>query len=63
MPELREEGLEVVLMDVSRHPCAARDARVAYLPTIVAEGDGPRVTCRGYPDERAMRAILAEDWR
>ena len=30
VPELREEGREVVLMDVSRHPCAARDARIAF---------------------------------
>ena len=63
VPELREEGVEVVLMDVHRHPCAARDARIAYLPTLVAEGDGPRVTCRGYPDERAVRALVADGWR
>ncbi len=60
VPELREEGCEVVLMDVSRHPCAARDARIAYLPTLVAEGDGPRVTCRGYPSEEATRALLGD---
>lgn len=60
VPELREEGVEVVLMDVERHPCAARDARIAYLPTLVAEGDGPRVTCRGYPTEEATRALLGD---
>ena len=60
VPTLCEEGCEVVLMDVERHSCAARDARIAYLPTLVAEGDGPRVTCRGYPSEEATRALLGD---
>lgn len=58
VPRLEEEGCEVVLADVSQRPCAARDARVDYLPTITATGAGaPDVRVRGYPGEDAILAL------
>lgn len=58
VPRLREEGCEVVEMDVADHPCAARDARVDYLPTVTATGGGaPDMRVGGYPGEDAILAL------
>lgn len=59
VPRLQEEGIEVVLMDVNKHPCKARDVHVDYLPTIYATGGGyPDVRIRGYPTEEAIDALI-----
>lgn len=59
VPTLEGEGVRVELADLHWHPCAARERRIDYLPTITVDADdGTELfRCRGYPTDEAVDRI------
>ena len=60
VPVLEGEGVCVELADLHWHPCAARERRIDYLPTITVDADdGTELfRCRGYPTGEAVDRII-----
>jgi hypothetical protein len=60
LPTLEGEGVRVELADLHWHPCAARERRVDYLPTITVDADDETelFRCCGYPTDEVVDRII-----
>ena len=60
VPQLSEEDIEYVVVDVGWHPNDAKERDIEHLPTIcvVDSGENELLRCRGCPTDEVLEKII-----
>ena len=60
VPQLSEEDIEYVVVDVGWHPNDAKERDIEHLPTIcvVDSGENELMRCRGCPTDEVLEKII-----